>query len=248
MACRAATATTDAEAAMAACFDATDGAAAQLVPMSTLKAGDVVTTLDTVTGWATLTRVVLNQHTKGDAWARLLKIKTVNGATLTVTPDHVIFVDGAFVAASSAAVGASLSAGTIAEIIETRGAVINPVTVAGTILAADVASPTRGVLASTATDWIAARLLEAPTFPFVATRLLSYLVPETTQAAYDAAEPAILTVLPLLTATTSAAPAAVVFAGVAFADVGFALGVAAYSLVLPLALIGMAGLVAARKH
>jgi hypothetical protein len=233
---------------MAACFDGMGGAAAQLVPMSALRAGDVVTTLDTVTGSAILTRVVLNQHTKGDDWARLLKIKTANGATLTVTPDHVIFVDGAFVAASSATVGASLSAGPIAEIIETRGAIINPVTVAGTIVAADVDTPKQFVLASTATDWIAARLLEAPTFPFVFTRLLSYLVPEATQAAYDAAEPAILTVLPLLTAATSAAPAAVVIAGVASADVGFALGVAAYSLVLPLALAGMVGLFASRKH
>ena len=81
----------------------------------------------------------------------------------TVTPSHVIMVDGAFLPAREAKVGAALSAGVITKVTETAGSVINPVTASGTILAA---GPTGApVLASVYGEWIADYFLGVATYP-----------------------------------------------------------------------------------
>ena len=76
----------------------------------------------------TVSPKVLNQHTAGSEWAELLKLETTSGAALTVTPDHVIAVDGAFAPAAEALVGAHLSAGRVTKVTRATGAVINPLT------------------------------------------------------------------------------------------------------------------------
>ena len=243
MACRAEVDATDAVSAYDACFrDPAD--AATLVRMADLKAGDLVVSLDATAGVPTFTRVVLNQHTAESHVASLLKIETADGAAITVTPDHIIAIDGVFVPAREATVGASLSAGIIAKVTETTGGVINPVTVSGTILAADKHHSTP-VLASTHPEWIASLFLNAPTFPFVATRLLAYLAPKGTQATYAAAEPSLLASLPTAQAVGAAFPAALPF-GVLVADAAFATAVAMSTFAMPLSL-GMPMMLFARK-
>ena len=187
-----------------------------------------------------LERVVLNQHSKDSHWARLLRLETADGAALTVTPDHVISINGKFAAADSAAVGAALSVGTVTRVTHSRAGVINPVTVSGTILVADVDAPSKPLLASTYPEWIASYMLSAPAFPFLATRALSYLAPHAFQAHFQAAEETIEKLItPSAQLTIASFPRA--FASAAMAvDVGFGLGFLLRSLFMPL---GVAGLV-----
>jgi len=250
MACKLREAAADARAAYAACFDDDEApnTAAALVLMSTLRSGDVVVTLDD-TGTPRSDRIVLNQHTHDSARAGLLEIKTAGGATLSVTPDHVISIDGTFAPAERARVGATLrtrtlGAGFIASVRETFGGIINPVTASGTILVAS-ADGGEPLLASTHPAWIAHYFLPAPSFPLVGTRLLSLLAPRATQATYEALEASVAYALPAVQGASAALPAAVPL-GVIVADAAFSIAVLARVLALPLALASVATL-AVRK-
>lgn len=238
MACRVLD-TTNAFAAYAACFR-DDGAErdAELVRMLKLRAGDRVVSLDPA-GAPTITRVVLNQHIVDSYAATLLHLETTSGAAITVTPDHVIAIGGfhLFAAAAAANFSASLSAGPVAKITQISGGIINPVTTSATILASDTASPKQPLLASTHPEWSAQLFLSTPTFPFVATRLASYLAPVATQTFYSAAEHTFATVLlHVPSSATDASMAAVPL--VLLADALFVACVVLYSLALPLGVAG----------
>ncbi|KAG1666190.1 hypothetical protein FOA52_012037 [Chlamydomonas sp. UWO 241] len=115
-----------------------DGAAHQIV-MSKLRAGDRVLSMD-ASGAVFTDRVVRNQHV-GDTSTNhiLLQLRHSTGM-LEVTPEHAVYVDGAFMAASSARIGGRMSMAsgkeaTITAITRTTGGIINPITASGTILA-----------------------------------------------------------------------------------------------------------------
>lgn len=244
LACLVGDATAEAHAAFAACFDAAHtssvaiapSATARLVRMSALRAGDRVVSLDAATHAPVLDYVVVNQHVEDAHTTKLLKIETADGAALTVTPDHVIFTDGEFVAASDAVIGKSLSAGVVARVSEISGGIVNPVTTSGTILAADVAAPGKPLLASTHPSWIASFMLSAPTFPFVATRILARIAPEAVQQSYEAVEPRIADALPSMQLAQSAMPRLALPLAVLAADAAFALGTLVKALATPLGL------------
>lgn len=207
--------------------------------MTELRAGDAVVTSDAL-GSLALERVVLNLHVDDSRLATMLKIETDLGAAVTVTPDHVISVNGKFAAAEQATVGAALSAGTVVRVTPSRAGVINPVTVAGTILVADVDAPSKPLLASTYPEWIASYMLSAPAFPFVAARVLSYIAPEAFQAYFQAAEDVVEEyITPSAQLTGATLPMAFAPAAVAV-DFAFGLGFLLRSLAIPL---GMAGVV-----
>jgi len=221
------------------------------VPMGELRAGDLVATS------AGLERLVLNQHVDDHELADLLRIQLSDGSAITVTPDHVIAVDGAFAPASTVAVGSTLSAGTtypwtplaVTKVSDTRGGVVNPVTPSGTILVADHAGGAP-LLATTHPAWIAPLFLNAYTFPFIATRVVARLAPTSLQAYYTAAEGAIATATPAIKSSVASCSTAwspaVVLAAVA-ADGLFVASFLLYTLALPLGAAGAAYLAAVRK-
>ena len=92
-------------------------------------------------------------------------------------------------------------------------------------------------------------MLGAPLFPFVTTRLLSYVAPNAVQNFYAAAEPAIAKALPSLQLASATLPAVATPLGIVVADVAFSAAVITQALALPLGLAGLAGLAraAARK-
>ena len=214
--------------------------------MRALVAGDWVVSLAAAGSAPTLERVILNQHRRGDAWAPLLRLETARGAALTVTPDHVLMLDGAFTAAARAAPGSLTSAGAVVAIRPSAGSVVNPVTTSGTILVSDAAAPREPVLAATHPEWVAPLLLAAPSLVLPATRLASRVAPATTQVAYEALEPALAAATPHLQRYAAVAPATLP-AGVAVADAGFAVAVLAYALAVPFGLTGVALILVARK-
>jgi hypothetical protein len=247
LACRASQHTTDSHAAHAACYaDHADGSAAQLVRLIELSAGDRIVTLD-ANNAPTLTRVVVNQHKSQSRSSPMLKISTADGAALTVTPDHVIAVEGAFVAAEEARVGMHLSAGRIMTIERTTSAIVNPVTASGTLLVADVAAPHMPVLASSHPKWISSFMLNAPTFPFVASHLASYTAPHATQALYEQVEGVLDYLQPTLERAAPSIPRALDMPLVLVADAAFAIGLLLYSFALPLGVAGAAYLLHSKK-
>jgi len=207
--------------------------------MVDLVSGDAVATS------AGIERVVLSQHREASLVAELVRIETSEGAAITVTSDHVLFIDGAFVPAARAAVGSTLSTGIVSKLVRTSGLVVNPITPSGTILTADTSAPTRSLLAATHPEWIASFLLSSPLFPAVATRALSHIAPVTTQAQYTAAEPYLTHILPALKRAAHALPPPALAVGVVACDFMFAASVI-FALSLPLlfslALAGSVGL------
>lgn len=116
-------------------------------------------------GTLEVTRVLAVQHAAGKQLSQMLTLHTSDGATLSLTPDHALFVDGTLVATADAKVGSTLvrangAAVKILRIIDAKAAaVINPVTASGTILASDVGAP---VLAASHPMWIAPLVLQSP--------------------------------------------------------------------------------------
>jgi hypothetical protein len=135
--------------------------------------------------------------------------------------------------AAAAQLGAPLSAGAVSKITKLSGGIINPVTTSATILVADAASPTQPLLASTHPEWSAPLFLNTPAFPFVATRLASYLAPVATQSWYSAAEPTIAAALPYVPAVAADVSMAALPL-VMLTDALFVGCLAAYSLAQPL--------------
>ena len=140
------------EAAYAQCFLGAEPTNASLVRMADLDVGDLV-----LTSSATSSRIVANQHKAVDTIAEMLTLHT-EGGTVSLTPDHAVFVDGAPVAATEAKVGSILSTGVVKRVTKSEGAIINPVTASGTILASDAGAP---VLAASHPIWIAPLVLES---------------------------------------------------------------------------------------
>jgi len=149
----------------------------EAVAMASLKAGDYV-----MDGPDSYTRVIVNQHAQVSLKSSLLRIGT-EAATIGLTPDHVLAVDGKFVPARNVVVGSMLSEGEVLSVTSTSGEVINPLTASGKILTQG------GILSSTYPEWIADYMLSSVLFPLPISlsNLLSYLFPEATQNYYDAA-------------------------------------------------------------
>ena len=114
----------------------------------------------------------------------VVKITHVNGE-LSLTPDHVLLVDGEWAAARTVKVGSSLSGSIVTAVSQGFGGIINPVTTNGMIVAA---GPTgKPVVSSAYPEWIAEYMLNVSVFPLPVSfsSLLSYLFPATVQAYYD---------------------------------------------------------------
>ena len=149
--------------------------------MADLMAGDLVLSGDS-TGFA---RVVVNQHRVPVGMRPMLTIEHTHGS-LTLTPDHVLLVDGTFVTAREVTPGALLGApsAVVSRVSESAAPIVNPITTSARILAAGPGSGAP-VLASTHPEWIADVMLAAGAFPLTLSGALSYLFPATTQAYYD---------------------------------------------------------------
>jgi hypothetical protein len=145
--------------------------------MASLEVGDRILTVRK-SGSLAATHVVVNQHQLRDDQAELLLLHLSGGSKLAVTPDHALYVDGALVAASEAKVGSALStaangdAALVMRVEKQLGAVINPVTDAGTLLASDAGPP---VLAASHPIWIAPLLLSSPTTLYAANAALRFV-------------------------------------------------------------------------
>merc|ERR1719230_1226956 len=140
--------------AFAACFGSGLEAVAERVPMGALVAGDAV-----LADGAGLTRVVVNQHAGVKAAAPMLTLH-FEGGSLSLTADHVLLLDGALSPARLAAVGSVLSSGRkVSAVTHGSQGVVNPITAAGTILAAGPSG--EPVVAATANEWLADVLLSA---------------------------------------------------------------------------------------
>ena len=174
-----------------------DGAApgVELVYMSELRAGDHVLTAE-ASGALSVTRVLVNQHSGSGAYApassRILTLALDNGASISLTSDHALYVNGALVAASSAVQGSTLvmALGQNVKVTRAKDAalvqVVNPVTVAGTVLASDASSAHQGraVLAASHPIWVAEQFVSGQISLPLSTALSSAF-PLTTQAYYD---------------------------------------------------------------
>ena len=134
------------------CFFGAPAITAERVLMTALVAGDVV-----LADGKTSTRVVVNQHVGAGKTSAVITIRHTEGS-LSLTPDHVIELDGAFIASREAAAGATLSSGaTVTAVSLGVSGIINPHTASGTILAADgVGKP---VVAATGNEWLSSWLL-----------------------------------------------------------------------------------------
>ncbi len=110
---------------------------------------------DLVLGREGATAVVAVQHKAVDTIAQMLTFHTFDGAVVSMTPDHGVFVDGELVAAADAKVGSRLSAGVVERITKGEAKIINAVTADGTIVA-------DGVLAASNPLWVAQLTIDAP--------------------------------------------------------------------------------------
>ena len=230
-ACKLVDAAASPSAAFGACFGDAPGAAAARVLMADLRAGDVVLSTPTEA-----TRVIVNEHVAMAETSPMLTLAHADGE-LSLTPDHVLLVDGAFRPAREAAVGARLSSGSRVErVTASAGGIINPITTSGRILAAGADG--MPVVASVYGEWIAAYFLDAATYPlpYSLGSALSYAFPELVQAYHDAwVEPAFMASFKRLDAVQASAPSAVVGLIVVAFDVALAAGLAAYALTTNLA-------------
>lgn len=147
--------------------------------MASLRAGDaVLSDLDAIS------RVVVNQHAAQTAHASAMVRIDYGVGLLELTPDHVIKADGEFVAAREVEAGSMLGEYEVMAVTRGVAEVINPITVAGTILAAGKEG--KPVVASVYPEWVASRMLSsAVPLPLSLSNLLAYLFPETAQAFYD---------------------------------------------------------------
>merc|ERR1719253_1858612 len=183
-------------------------------------------------------RVIVNQHKNADLQSQLLKVEHAEGS-ISLTPDHVLNVDGSFVAAREATVGSKLGNSEVSRVTPTTGDIINPLTTSGKIMA-------DGVLASTYPEWIASYMLGRSTA--LASSLLSFLFPATTQAYYDAAlERFFQSSSRTLVHLKEVLPAPLVALTFLVADVLIAAGFVAFSLCSLKSLVALVALDAALK-
>ena len=229
-ACRALDPLASPSAAYDACFGQGDTTLAARVRMGDLLAGDLV--LSTGANFAPeFARVIVNQHAKSEMRSSLLNLKFAGGS-VALTPDHVLFADGAFVGARHVKAGSVLEPSAVVEQVELmHGAVVNPITTNSRILAAGVSGTP--VVSATHPEWIAEWML-TPSFyplPLTMSNLLSYLFPATTQSFYDAIlEPFFVSAAPGLKTFKAAVPSPLVVLPFAAFDLGVSAAFAAYSL------------------
>lgn len=197
--------------------------------MHALAAGDLV-----LGGVDSVTAVVVNQHRRSGLASALLSIRTAAGEALAVTPDHVVQLNGVFSAARAAKSADVLSTGdVISAVTRFRGAVVNPITRSGTVLAASGGRP---VVAATGNEWLSDVLLSA--YPkYTLSFNLAVLFPATTQLLYDALlEPFFNAHARRLEARKAALPAPLVSAGLIAGDAALAASLAAALCSSPLVL------------
>ena len=103
-ACRATDAAASPLAAFEACYGRGDTAVATRVPMTELVAGDVVLSVDADLK-RVLSRVIVNQHVHSPAVSPMVRLE-YEGGSLSLTPDHVLMADGAYVPACRLSPGA----------------------------------------------------------------------------------------------------------------------------------------------
>ena len=136
------------------CFtDDTPPAGLERVAMADLRAGDFVLTGGQSHGAPTFERLLINYH-KHQQFSMPLLTLTYDGGSLTMTDDHLLFIDGALKRAAHAVVGSRLSllsgeAVQVTQIAVRASPIVNPWTTSATIYAADPGSSRRPVLATT---------------------------------------------------------------------------------------------------
>jgi len=213
--CRLINTATTPDLAYAQCFGSDEPAlrpVAELVPMATLSSGDVV-----LAGEAATTRVVVSQHAVPGKSAPMITLHGSGGPLLTLTPDHVLSIDGVFAPARDAKPGSCLSDGhTVDALTYSISGIINPVTTSGTILAAHGRGPP--ILASTACEWSADIVLSS--YPaYTLSFAVAHVFPLHVQQYYDCVlEPLSTAMTPYLAALKVVMPAWLVFVIVVLAD------------------------------
>jgi len=175
--------------------------------MAELQAGDYVLAFDETTGTRFADRVFTNLHLQDESDWSLLEINHTLGS-LTVTPDHVLFADGAFTAARFVRLGSSMITAalgpaeqggnattnvterggnattnvTVLNITPTSGKIINPLTHSGTILVATGdGEGAVGLFAGTVLESPHNSMLTMARMPGMC-KLASYLFPQLFQA------------------------------------------------------------------
>lgn len=207
-------------AAFSDCFGQAQHGVAERVLMKDLTAGDRVLSSE-----SEITRVIVNQHVNSPRTSPMLEIHHASG-TLSLTPDHVLLVDGHFVPAREAKAGATLSSGAVIEAVSgTTSGIISPLTANGRILAA---GPTgTPIIATVWGEWIAAFMLERSTASIVSG--ISYFFPEATQAYYDALLEAFFDALTPSLKRVAVMPAPTVTLTMVLLDLAMALGFVFFS-------------------
>jgi hypothetical protein len=241
--CRLADASVTPKAAFEQCFGDVQGSLAERIQMKDLIAGDVVLSSKTEA-----TRVIVTQHTSSSAVSSMVHIQHATGR-LTLTPDHVLKIDGVFQPAREAKIGAALEpASTVTAVERTQAGIINPLTTNGRILAAGRAGAP--VEASVYPEWIH-ELMQDKTSAYVRfspTNLASYLFPEHVQAFYDAHLDAMFsTTAPALKVLKAAAPDAVAMALIFAFDAALVSGFVIHSFAGPKALAAVLAIAVAAK-
>ena len=181
------------------------------------------------------------QHRVASVKSSLLKIEHSNGE-ISLTPDHVLEVDGKFVPARLVSAGSRLGESEVSGVTTNMGEVINPLTTSGKILTQG------GVLASTYPEWIAEYMLTSYLVPLPLSlcNLVSYLFPETTQAYYDALiEPLVASAHPKH--LKAALPAFLVPAAFLVGDLALTVGFLAFSMGFPIAIAAAVAVAVAAK-
>jgi len=182
--------------------------------MSELRAGDLV--LDSKNS---VTRVVVNQHVHSDSISHILYIQH-EGGHLSITPDHMLFVDGDLRPARTVTNGASLSGCKVHPVTSGRSGIINPITASGLILAASTSG--QPILAATGNEWLADVMLSS--YP---QHTLSYTLasafPASVQRFYDAVlEQVFNALVPRLRSLKALASKPVVYAALVLGDLALA--------------------------
>jgi len=178
-------------------------------------------------GPSSFARVIVNQHRATTFKSSLLTLQH-DGGEVSLTPDHVLELDGAFVPARRAAVGSKLGESEVIRVVAKAGEVINPLTTSGKILTQG------GVLATTYPEWVAEYMLTSHLvpLPLSLSNAISFLFPETAQAYYDALiEPLVTRVHPKHLKT--ALPASLYPVAFLLGDLALSAGFVAFALASP---------------
>merc|ERR1712060_106731 len=212
------------------CYQVDRSVGAERVLMSELSAGDIV--LDGNPETLTASRVVVVQHKIESATTtNLLTLLHAEGS-LTLTPDHMLLIDGGFAPARVARAGSLVqtpgeTAFQLLRVEKTQGAVVNPITKTGTILAAD--KDGAPLIASTANEWIA-DIMFSNYAQFSLSYMLSAVLPVTVQSYYDnILEPLFNAAVPSLAKLKRSVPTTVVATACVFGDVLLSFGLAIFA-------------------